>query len=232
MSALSIVQNAAQRLSLDSPGAVFSSTATEIIQLRQLMNQEGKELARRHNWTVLVTEKTFTTVATSVQSSAVSTDFDHIVNNSMWNRTQDRPVQGPITAQQWQQEQSGPTYTTNNLAFRFRGGSLLITPTPAAGETVAYEYVSKNWAETSGGTGLAAMTADTDVGVLDEELITLGVIWRYLQAQGLDYAEAFRTYEMEVGKAIGRDGGAPALNLSYGMPRERVWPNIPEGSWS
>ena len=228
MTALTIVQNACDRLLISRPGAVFSSTDDQVIQLRGLMNQDGKELASRHNWNELVVETSFTTVATNAQT-AVATDFDHIVNDSMWNRTQNRPIFGPLTAQRWQQEQSGPTYTVNNLAYRFRGGQVLLTPTPTAGESVYYEYVSTNWAETSGGTGLSTMTADDDVAVLDEELITKGLVWRYLHAKGFDYAEAFRTWDMEVNKAIARDGGAPVLNI--GQTKQRIWPNVKEGSW-
>jgi len=42
--------------------------------------------------------------------------------------------------------------------------------------------------------------ADTDVGVLDEYLITLGVRWRMLCRLGLAYSEELDEYEREVSK--------------------------------
>ena len=230
MTALTLIGKACARLGVTVPGAVFSSTDTQVIQLRNLMNQEGQELGTRHPWTALTTEKTFTTVATSIQTSAIPSDMAWYINDTMWNRTTDQKVRGPLTSQEWQQEQAISTAVIYP-SFRFRGGDLLMLPTPTAGQTVAYEYISLNWAETSGGSGLSAMTADTDVGILDEGLITLGVICRFLQAKGLDYAEAFRTYQMEVNKAVARDGGSKTYLIGGGYT-PYYYGNIPDGGWN
>lgn len=237
MTALTMVQNATSRLGLSVPGAIFSSTDTQVVQFRNLMNQEGKDLAKGaatdHPWTKLISEQTFSTTAAAVQTGAVPTDFGWYINDTAWNRTTEIKLDGPITAEDWQRYQAVGAITLPNAVFRFRGGDVLIYPDPTASQTVAFEYVSSYWAETSAGAGasLAAMTSDTDVAILDEELITLGIIWRFLQAKGLDYAEAFRTYQLEVNKAIGRDGGRYKYNLAgHSFPRYQG--NIPEGSWS
>lgn len=236
MTALSIIQRTAGLLSLDIPAAVFSSTDQQIIQLRTLMNEEGQTLARggesfEHNWTALITEKTFTTVATATQTSAVSSDFGWIINNTFWNRTLRWPVDGPMSPEQWQNVQAVPTGSIRPN-FRFISGpNLEIYPTPTAGQTCAYEYVSKNWAQTSGAIGLAEMTADTDVALIEERLISLGIRWRYLKSKGLDYSEDFRTYQIEVGKAIARDGGRRTTSLS-GTPAPRYRGNLKEAFWT
>lgn len=232
MTALSIVQNACAELSLDSPTALFSSTNELHIQMRNLLNREVKELARRHDWTVLQTEKTFTTVAAAVQTSAVPSDFDHIINDTMFNRTTNRKVIGPLSAAEWQREQAGPIYTSVLDAARFRGGDILLTPTPTAGETVAYEYITNLVCTDSGGTGQTAYAADDDLSLLPESVMELGVIWRFKKSKGFDYAEEFNSYEVAVASAIARDGGRKRLD----MTKRRTWDarrtNIPEGSWS
>lgn len=228
MSALTIVQEAFGRQSLPVPLAVFSSVDAGVIQMRTLMNQAGKSLGKRHTWQEMTVEGTFTTVATAVQT-ALPSDFGWFIPETMFDRTQDRQVAGPITQQQWQQDLSGPTATAIAYSFRVRGGSILFTPTPTAGDSVYYEYVSKNWAETSGGTALSAMTADTDVSLIDEELVTLDLIWRYRKAKGLDYSEEFRTLELELEKTIGRDGGSRILSI--GKPTIRYYPNVPDGNF-
>lgn len=231
MTALSIIQNAARRLVISVPSAVFSSVDDEVIQMRELMNQEGKELARKP-WTDLLREQTFTTVAQAVQTSAVPSDFGFYVNDTMFDRTENRKLVGPLNSFEWQREKAGPVFTSVYHAFRFRGGDLLVTPDPTAGNTVAYEYVTSQWAETSGGSGLSSMTADTDVARINEELITLGVMWRFKQAKGLDYAEEFRTYQMELDKYFGQDGGSPVLTMGSNLLQKRFYPaNIKEGSW-
>lgn len=232
MTALTIVADAAGRLALTVPSAVFSSTDLQIIQLRALMNQEGKELTSDVDWCVLQTEWTFDTVATAIQVSAIATDFDHVINTTMWDRTTDRPVYGPLNALEWQREKAGPTFTSVYYAFRIRGTSLLLTPTPPVNDAIYYEYVSNLWCTNAAGdTGKTAMTADDDVAKLSEEVITLGVMWRFLKAKGLDFEQAHKDYTDLRDKAIGRDGGKPVLSLSMTMPYRRWQPSILEGGW-
>lgn len=231
MSALTIVQNAAARIGINVPNAVFSSLSQEVIQLRALMNQSGIELGKVCQWQNLTKQHGFVTTATAIQVGAVPDDFNWLINDSMWDRTTDRPVIGPLTPQEWQMEKAGPTFTSVVLAFRFRGNDLLITPSDSSGDNVYYEYVSKNWAQTASGTAISVMTSDTDTAKIPEELITLDLVWRWKKAKGLDYSEEYRTFEIEKEKAISRDGGAKTLNLSHGLNWYRQWPNIADGNW-
>lgn len=236
MTALTIIQNASSRLSLTSPSAVFSSTDAQIIQLRNLMNMEGKTLARRAAWTKITKEKTFSTTAAAAQTSSVPSDFGFYINETMWNRTSGRQILGPLSADDWQAHQALGITAVIDQYFRFRGAgtdAILLGPgTPTASETVAYEYCSNQWCEAAGGTDQSAFAVDSDVGLLDEELITLGVIWRFKAAKGFDYGEDFRTYEMEVAKAIARDGGRPRIDLAGGFAETIYSGNIPDGSWA
>jgi hypothetical protein len=227
MTALTIVQAACTRLGLTSPTAVFASTDDQIIQLRNLMNEEGDELSKAHPWTRLLTEKTFTTAAQAVQTGAVPTDFSWFMNNTMWNRTTRIKLGGPVSAEDWQTFQAISLLSIPQAAFRFRGGDVLIYPSPAAGQTCAYEYISTYWVSGS----KAAMTADTDTALIDESVISLGVRWRFLKAKGLDYAEDFRSYELAKAKAIGRDGGRRTSFIG-GSTRNPWNANIPENSWN
>ena len=153
------------------------------------------------------------------------------MDDSFFNRTQKRRLNGPLTPQEWQFHKS-VVATTIIEAFRVRGSALLITPTPAASVTYAYEYISKNWCESSGGTDQALWAADTDTGILSEELMTLGLIWRWQKAKSLDYAESFRTYENQVAAAMSRDGGKPTLYIGGNTITSARLPIIKDGSWS
>jgi hypothetical protein len=225
MSLITIIQNAADRLSLPRPSAVVLSTDQTVVQLLGLAQQEGKELARAGAWQALTSEKTFITVAQAIQTGALPADFDWIVPDTAFNRTLRRRIAGPLTAEQWQLTLA-TLVTLVNPAFRIRGGDILITPTPAAGHTVAYEYVAKNWCQSSGGTAQAAWAADSDSAKIDEELHTLGIVWRFKKSKGFDYAEDFATYQIQVKQALNRDGGSPRISTS-GASRERV-PSAPQ----
>lgn len=233
MSLLTIVQDAADRIGLPQPAQVVGSSDTQVRQLLGLAQQEGKELARRGRWEAITKEKTFTATATEEQSGAIPSDFCYMIEGSFWNRTQSRQVIGPLTSHRWQMLKTG---LISNVwdAFRIRGGAILMNPTPTAGDSMAFEYISTQWCTNAAGdTYQAAWAADDDVSLLCEELHVLGLIWRWMRAKGFDYAEAMRTYETEVEQKLGRDGGQSLLNLNgdagaYG-PYD---PLVPDGNWT
>jgi hypothetical protein len=230
MSLLTIVQSVAGRLSLPVPSTVVGSSDKQVVQLLALANEEGIALAGRYPWQALVVEQTFTTQASPAQSAALPADFDRFIANSFFNRSTRRPIAGPITPRQWQWIQAQPVYSTACLAFRERTGQFLIAPTPPAGETIAYEYISRNWAKSSGGAAQAAFLADGDTALLAEELIGLGLRWRFLRAKGLDYAEEMASYERELEQTAARDGGATALSIAP-RPLDQARVNLPDGSF-
>ncbi len=232
MTLLTVVQDAAGRVGIPKPTSVYTSSDPQAILLLSLANQEGKELARRHKWQRIVTEATFTTVA-STSAYDLPTDFDRMIEGSIYNRTQARPVIGPIDTQRWQQLKALRVNATWGAIY-LRGNQINFTPTPTATDTIAYEYVSKYWCTTTGGTTatLAAWSGDTDIGILDEECMTLGLVWRFLRARGLDYGEAFRAYEEQVVQRMAHDGGQRILDMSS-EPGNGVYdPYISDGSWA
>jgi len=231
MTALSIVQDATARLFLTVPNQVFTSNDAQTVQMRSLLNALGKEILREFPWQALRIEGSITTVAT-LQQSALPADFGYIVNDSMWNRTLNRQIAGPLSPQEWQREQAGPVVTSVEFAFRIMGNYFYITPTPTAGQSVYYEYVSKYWAtDSTGATPKIAMTADADLSLLDEELLTLGIMWRFLSAKGMDYSQPFADFQTRLKSLMGHDGGKPTLSLHRPQPIRLAMPNIPDGTF-
>lgn len=234
MSLLTIIQDLAAEFSLSSPSTVIGNTNKEIIQLLALANEEGKNLSNRYSWQVLTSESTHTSVATESQGAMTTiagTDFGWIKPDTMWNRTQNRKM-FPVTDSDWQtMKSSGITGPVEY--WRIRGGNLIVIPTMTAGETVAFEWVSKNWCESSGGTGQSRWADDTDTGKVDEYLMTCGIRWRWKKAKGLDYAEDFNTYESLVADIAARDGAKPNLNMGKGGGVSFIGNrNVQNGSWS
>ncbi len=60
--ALALIQSISGELGLSVPSAVFTSSVTDIVQMRNLLNAVGKELAREYEWQALAKEHRFTTV--------------------------------------------------------------------------------------------------------------------------------------------------------------------------
>jgi len=235
MNLLQIGQAVADRVGLPRPTSIISSSDQVTRQLVALVQQEGKELASRYGWRVLTKEKTFTATATEIQSSVIPADFDRFVDGTFWNRTENRLVLGPASAQEWQALKSDRIQAVHDI-FRHRGNDLLLLPTPGAGNSYSFEYVSTYWVATASASTTGSQeefTDDGDIPLLDSELMVLGAAWRFLRSKGLDYSEPFRSYEVLVARKIGRDGGAPTLNMTgpsdkYPAPKA----TIPDGSWN
>jgi hypothetical protein len=227
MTLLSIVRDAASRLGLTPPSTVVSSPDENAKILLGLAQEEGKALADRHTWQALQTEYTFST-ANGTASYALPSGFDGIIKDTVFNRTSRRRMEGDLSPSQWQETQAS-LVTMVNPAFRIRNSLFYISPTPTAAETIAYEYVTKNWCQSSGGTGQTEWAADTDVGILDEELTKLGIIWRFRSKKGFDYAEDMNNYEIRVNKAIFKDGARVTIDTSC-VEKDRVpmAPQVPE----
>lgn len=233
MSLLTIVQNACRRVGLAVPSSVASSSDAIAVQMLGILNEVGNALVKRHDWSALTKEGTFTTVAAETQVAAVTTtftDFDRYKPDTMFNRTTVKKVFGPLDNTEWQ-AQKAITVTPAYSYFRFRGGAILFLPTPAAGESVYFEYIAKNWCQSSGGTAQSAFAADTDTGILSEELLTLGLVTSWQQAKGLEYGESFRRFEMRLAQDSAQEGAKPTLDMGS-RPWRLTEGNIPEGSWS
>lgn len=195
MSLLTIIQGAADEVSVTRPSTVVASTDPEVQTLLRLSNKVGLRLMKIFPWQALVAEHTFTALGQEEQTAILPSAFNRFVSESFWNRTTVKLVSGPSSPVEWQGFKANSYSDANNPKFRYRGNTVYLLPAPTAGDTLAFEYVSKNWCESSGGTGQTAWAADTDVGVLDEELLTLGLIYEYLQGEGQPSVEAARHYE-------------------------------------
>lgn len=217
MALLDIAQRAASRLGLRQPQAVVGSQDLTAQILLELANEEGEELSKYHDWQALTVQKTFTTLAQVVQTNALPPDdYNRLTYNpEIWNRSLNLRYRGPTKASRWQQLQAGVGSGQAGW-WRIVGGQLNIYPAPTAGQTLAFEYVTQNWCESSNGTAQALFAADTDVSLLPEDVMILGVRWRFKSNRGFAYAEDMATYERAKEKAAARDRGTGRISPSEG----------------
>lgn len=232
MSLLTIIQSAADKIGVKRPTLVVSNNTPTIIQLLDYCNQSGDELMRSYDWQVLTKEKTFTSVASETQTDMVATDLDRFINETFWNRTQRRPFKGPLSPQEWQQIKA-TVVTPVREVFRQRGGDILIQPVPSAGDTFAYEYVSTQWRTDTNDTAIDSFSADTDKSLISENLITLGIVWRYKQARGLPWEGDYAIYETQVKLRAMRDAPKRTVDMANDAPYERMPViGVPESNWN
>lgn len=213
MALLDMVQNAAAQLGLRQPQAVVGSTDLTTQILLRFAQQEGKELARYHDWQNLIVQRTFTSLNQVIQTGAIPADYDRLMYNvEIWNRSTNQRYSGPTPQRDWAQMMAGFVGGIPGF-WRLIGNQLNLFAAPDAGQTIAFEYITKNWCQSNAAVGQALWKADTDVALLSEDLMTLGMIWRYRASRGFpQYAEDMSTYEREKEKAASRDRGTGRIH--------------------
>ena len=241
MTLLTVIQAACAEVGVSTPSSVIGNTDANVVQMLTLLNREGKWLARGYDWQVLRKEGSFSTLAANQQvadltsftnvAAASVTDLDRIVPKTMWDRTASEQIGEPLTAARYQGDLAN---VTAGVRYRYiiRGNALFFSPVPPASHEIYFEYFKKHWCASSGGTGKVAFTVDTDVGILDEDLLTQGLVVRFLKAKGLDYAEEFRRYEHLISVLTGQQSPAPDLSMTPPTAIDVTDPFVPDGSWS
>lgn len=237
MSLLTIVQDAADEIGVPRPTTVISNTDEQIRKLLALSNRDGRSWARDYDWTILQRLHTFTTTASTADYS-LPTDYGRLLPQTEWDRANKRQLIGPTTRQLWETIKSG-LIGSGVVGRRYQivrsstttSRIMSIDPTPTVtGDTLAYWYVSTSWlSDTTAVTLRSAWSVDTDVPLLNSDLLTLSLIVRYKRSKGLDFASEADELEMLFKTLAGQDRPAPYINMSYGEPwRLLDQGNLPE----
>lgn len=236
MSLLTVAQAVAEEIGLGSISVVATSTDKKVKRLLRLLNRAGRRLAKR-NWSILQKEHTFQTV-NGTAAYALPDDYDRQLDMTAWNRDTYWMMRGKLSGREWQVQKSAIIATTAlRQNFRIkpdtRVNKFYIDPTPSTADDLVYEYASNQWVRDSGNTtGLVKYTSDDDVSLIDEELLELEGIWRYLRATGFDYAEEREEAVSAIDLAYAEDLGGGILNLGVsasGTPLNRL--NVAEGGF-
>jgi len=208
MTLLSIVQAAVDEVGTQSlPTTVIGNTDADVRKYLRLAHKVGNRLRDIYAWQALCLERTFTAVAAEAQTGALPSDFNRFVKESFWDRTNVNLVTGPVSASEWQGLKATSYGDTSRRKMRHRGNAVYILPAMSGSESMAFEYVSNNWIDTDqDGLGEASeFEADDDTTLIDEELITLGVIFEFLETEGLPANKAAAEYEQRFNQLVRND---------------------------
>ena len=190
---IEICRAVADKVQLERPLSIAGSTDPAGQRLLQLAQEAGDEVMRAYDWQILRKEQTFTALAQEVQTSILPDDFDRFVAETFWDRTNKQLLTGPIPAVRYQSLKA-EAYADTPRFFTLRTGAVAVIPDPAGGENYAFEYVSNEWCESSGGTGQSAWAADSDVAVVDANLIQFHMTASFLEGEGMPAGFAIGRY--------------------------------------
>jgi hypothetical protein len=233
---LTVIQIAAQaygELGLTAPSQVAGGNNSDGVQILALLNRIGNELARNEQPLPALRGEWLLTLIPGQAQYNLPTDLLYLRSDTGWDRSTHWPLAGPMSDRTWQAIKSGIVTTTLYLRYRMLGTSILIDPTPTSADTLAFEYVSKNWCTKADGTPQASFTADTDLPIIDDDLMVLGLKWRTLSARGFNYAEEKAEYVAAVDRNIAQAQDPATLDMGQRAATFGGigFPQIPDGNF-
>lgn len=225
MTLLSAVNDAQRLLSLPVTASIIADGQETQNLLYGLAKQEAADILDRDDYDLpsLTRTQTFAASLASLQSSGKPSDFRRAISETFWNRTQDRKVSGPLSGKEWAIAYGAAVSSATWQSVMFRYDGLHIFPAPTVADTIAYDYIISTPVQaTGGGAYKENFSVDTDVYLPGDRLLTLGLVWRYKQAKGRDYAEDMRNYELALAAKVRSEKGAPReLTIA---PHDVEWP--------
>lgn len=214
MTILTAIQAACvEALAIDKPDSLFSGSIDRTRQeLAQTANAAARHIVPEHDWQALKKIAVITGDGVTAEF-AVPADYDRmIVSTGLWSSRLSAPLCRAESDDEWLSLLVGGNRQTAGTWTMF-GSRLHIMPTPAAGETVRYFYVSAYPVIDGDGSFKPAFVSDDDRFRLDEELLKLAIVWMFKQSKGLEYAEDKNTYEKYREQLVARDKGSTMIRI-------------------
>lgn len=220
MQLLEIIQRVVRRLPLtNTVSQVIGSSSQIVTQLLEIAQEEGEELAARHEWQFLQQSMTGVGAGGNPDSFPFPSDWNRFrADAAVWRSgSKLTPLSGPATIDAWHRLLVLPGIRFPGY-WRIENNNLLCIGVPT-GETISIPYISKKWIlDVDGVTTKATWAADTDSPMFNDGLFRLGLRWRWKETKGLDYAQDFDTYEKRLELEIAKDRAARPVSTRYLVP--------------
>lgn len=223
---------------LETASDPFTTNTQEMIQLRTLLTNCGRELYNKYQWQQFVKSYSFSTGAVPPTDGIfqLPSDFAYLINQTGWtpnNLGLGLPLGGPYTEQQWSAiVAQNLAASTIYIGFKISEGTIHVLPAPPpASTTITFEYVSRDWVQVL---GVAANTATkvanaSDIVMFEPVLIVKMLAARYKQAKGLDANASLEQFAAAFSSATGLNAPAPVVNMAtYNLfPLLNTYTNTP-----
>jgi hypothetical protein len=177
---------------------------------------------------------TGTALTFSTQDYSLPSDFDRMISDTQWDRSNHWQNLGPKSSQEWQWLQGGVISTGPRFRFRIFGNVLRLFPAPTAEYNQAFEYVSNYWVLATGGTSptKSTFTADTDTCIFPDDLMLLGLKFQWYRTKGLDYIAYENDFRAKISAVQAQDEPVGRMSLAPMVSPMLIGPwSIPDGTW-
>jgi hypothetical protein len=222
INANTILNRVAAEVGLEPVADPYSSQEQHFTQMAFLLQTAGEELSLAFQWEFLNERYQLTTVDTDTGNYPLPDDFMYMIPQTGWERAENVPLFGPLSAQDWTYLLGRDLVTyTIYASFRLRDGEFSIFPQPPPnGLDINFEYQRRTWVQ-DGAQSPAVYKADvitgSDIPLFDRTLVTRYVKLKWLESKGFDTTIAQRDFNQSFNFLTGKDKSGEILNAgSYG----------------
>ena len=232
-----IINRAALEIGLVPVSDPVGSTDEAFIQLTGLLTSAGQEMVELHPWQVLTSVFEFTTTDLDTGSYDLPDDYSYMIDQTGWDRSNDLPVAGPLSAQDWTYlEGRDLVSSTIYASFRELDGKMNLFPQPPpVGLRVTFEYMGRNWLREQGASDAFRDTVGSgdDIILFEPILMVKFLKLKFLSAKGFDATTAALEFDNIFQGRIGKNTGAPILSASNtgGYPYLNSYRNLPDTNY-
>lgn len=223
---LEIIAAASAEMAQSVPQDVISATDNYSIQMRALFAQICDEHVAKHTWQALMRTRSFTTVPGQAAYD-LSDDHYRIVNDTLFDRANQRFVLGSTSPKRWTQLTGNAVSTNNQTRYRIQANKIVLTPTPSEATEITYDYISSFYVIDSGShLPKFRFDSNSDTVVFDNRLMINALKLKFLASKGFNTQAAQIDYDASFESAISADSGGGTLSL---VPDCDPWSmNIPD----
>lgn len=200
--------SAASRIMGVRPAVFFSSANALEGDLAELVNAVARDIIKSHDWRVLTKLCTLTGDGVS-EGFNLPDDYDRMQKgvSLQSSGTPHHRYQPCVDPDEWLTLKTRHGASLSEKWIKF-GGQIHLMPKPALGQEVKFFYQGNWYATDENGVAKRRFDRDNDSFVLDEDLLTLGLIWRYRQQKRLDFTDDQALFEKAFNELAGADKGA------------------------
>jgi hypothetical protein len=215
MSILSVLSTAMPLCGLPAPSQAVSSTDPNVAKFVALAQDIGDELRERFYWRNLNIGAAITGDGTSTQFALPSDWAELSPGQKFFSSLYPLlSLPGPVSNETMAMLKVLPSYPTRPV-WRLIGGVVEFFPALALNEVVTFNYYSTNWVSNANASiRQPSFLLDSDFSMIDEIVLRRGLVYRWKQSKGLDYAEDFRSYQMSLDRAAGREDSERIVTMA------------------
>lgn len=212
---LDICKEVADLAAVKRPDDLFNSSSLQDNIFLSVAKSTLDSILRYGDWSELTKEGEIRTFSHQDKYliSAFCPDFYSLINNTIYIKDGNEKVIGAITPEDWMKEKYFSS-NENGIKFKLQGGMIKFLTPPPSDIKIVFQYRSdavcidsETFEEKS------SVSKNSDYPIFDEYLVKLGILWRWLKRNGLNYVEEFSEYEREIKKKFASSLALKDINL-------------------